>query len=155
MGCTYVPGTYCSSTGVPDTQIMPDSCTSTTVDADATETESDTVNCILTGSNDFGVTPGSCADVDSDVATCEYVPGTYRVDAAKDVTPRDSGETCVVVTPPTADECTTGAFVAPPPPPPPPEPAPASPSPAPAAISAASARVVAVALLAAAAAVVA
>lgn len=154
--CTYVPGTYCSSTGVPDTQIMADSCTSTTVDGDATETEADTVNCVLTGSNDFGVTPGTCADVNSGVATCEYVPGMYRVEAAKDVTPRDNTETCVVVTPPTADECTTGAFVAPPPPPPPPEPAPAAnPAPAPAATSAASARLVAVALLAAAAAVLA
>ena len=74
--CTYVAGTYCSSTGTPDTQVAPDSCKSTTAGGDVTD--SDSVNCVLTGSNDFGVTPGSCAAVDSDVATCEYIPGRYR-----------------------------------------------------------------------------
>jgi len=186
--CTYVPGTYCSSTGVPDTETAADSCTSTTpqiagsaeidcsgapgdggadcvvgctyvpplaaacggaatdgvtdcsslaadtacTDAGCSLTEAqtascganvpevaatggdvtsaDTDNCVLTGSTDFGVTPGSCADVNSNVATCEYVPGTYRIDAAKDVTPRNNGESCVVVTPPAADMCETGAL---------------------------------------------
>lgn len=54
-----------------------DSCTSTLVAAPNTETTSDEVNCNLTPTPDFGVTDGSCADVDSDVATCEYVVGAY------------------------------------------------------------------------------
>lgn len=49
---------------------VPDSCTSTLG-------VTDTANCILTPTTDFGVTDGSCEDVDSDTATCTYVVGSY------------------------------------------------------------------------------
>ena len=52
-----------------------DSCTSTNV-TDSTITEGDTINCVLSATVDFGVTPGSCEDVDSNLATCTYVPST-------------------------------------------------------------------------------
>merc|ERR1711871_1924501 len=109
--CTYVPGTYCYSTGVPDTEVTSDSCTSTN-STNSTETEFDDANCVLTPTSDFGVTPGSCEAIDTAVATCEYVAGNYRVAAPKDATPADNGESCVVVTPPTEEECSTGTFVA-------------------------------------------
>jgi len=53
----------------------PDSCTSTLVAEPHSVTQYDTVNCNKTGSQDAGVTPGSCAAVDLDVAACEYVAG--------------------------------------------------------------------------------
>lgn len=56
---------------------------------------SDTANCVLTGTVDFGVTPGSCADADSAVATCAYVGGTHS-DTDADGTPdrEDSPDSC-------------------------------------------------------------
>jgi simple sugar transport system substrate-binding protein len=55
----------------------------------------DTTNCALTATADFGVTPGSCADVDSSVATCSYVAGSYS-DSNSDGTPdtEDSPDSC-------------------------------------------------------------
>jgi hypothetical protein len=51
-----------------------ESCTSTLVASPNTVTPEDPTNCTLTASSD-GVT-GSCADVSSEVATCEYVSAT-------------------------------------------------------------------------------
>jgi len=146
--CAYVPEVKCSSTGAPDTEDEADSCTATTVaDSGGVETMADTDNCNLTPSGDFGVTPGQCAAVDPAVATCAYVSGTYSVSAPMDFF---YGESCTLITPPTAEQCVTGAFApiqeeaeeAEPPPPP---------TAAPAADSSAAPRVVGMALLAAAA----
>eukprot|EP01046_Picozoa_sp_COSAG06_P010689 COSAG06_NODE_588_length_13995_cov_37.217401_14_plen_310_part_00 len=57
-----------------------DSCTSERTEVQngtqtVVVTQEDAVNCVLTETADFGVTAGSCADVDSSVATCTYVPG--------------------------------------------------------------------------------
>ena len=116
-------------------------------DSGGVETMADTDNCNLTPSGDFGVTPGQCAAVDPAVATCAYVSGTYSVSAPMDFF---YGESCTLITPPTAEQCVTGAFAliqeeaeeAEPPPPP---------TAAPAADSSAAPRVVGMALLAAAA----
>ena len=64
--CTYVAGSWTITTA--------DTCTSTLV---ATVTTTDTTNCALTGTVDFGVTVGSCTDANSNVATCAYVAGTF------------------------------------------------------------------------------
>lgn len=54
-----------------------------------TVVESDTVNCALvSGDASFGATPGSCADQNSNVATCAYVGGLYSA----------SGSECTYVT---------------------------------------------------------
>ena len=69
--------------------ITGDSCTSTLVAAPYTVVESDTVNCALvSGDASFGATPGSCADQNSNVATCAYVGGLYSA----------SGSECTYVT---------------------------------------------------------
>ena len=55
----------------------------------------DTTNCALTATADFGVTPGTCADTLSSVATCAYVAGTYS-DANADGTmdTEDTADSC-------------------------------------------------------------
>ncbi len=149
--CSYNRGRYCYSAGTADTVAISDSCTSVAV-AGGAEVESDTTNCYLTGSNDFGVTQGNCAAIDDSAYSCTYVPGTYcsstgepDTETAPDMTPHNSGESCVVVTPPTAEQCAWGAFGLGAPPPPP-EPSPAPPPPAPA-TSAATAHALRAALL--------
>jgi hypothetical protein len=74
--CAYAAGEYSDANGdgTPDQEDTADSCTSTLV---ATVTAEDTAQCVLTGTADFGVTPGSCTDVNSATATCTYVAGTY------------------------------------------------------------------------------
>ena len=78
--------------GALDTIVVPDSCTSTLI---PTATSADTTNCVLTATADYGDTPGSCAAVDSSVATCAYVAGTYS-DTDQDGTPdqEDSADSC-------------------------------------------------------------
>jgi len=66
--CAYVPG-VANQQG--DAWTTADSCTSTV----GTVTPTDTTACTLSASADLGVTAGTCADVDSNVATCAYVPG--------------------------------------------------------------------------------
>ena len=80
--CAYVSGTYsdADSDGFVDTEDTPDSCTSTSV-APVTAS-SDTTNCALTATADFGVTAGSCADTDSAVATCAYTAGSFSSSAS-------------------------------------------------------------------------
>ena len=58
-------------------EVTADSCTSTLAAVPNTATATDTVNCVLSGTGDFGATPGACADTASAVATCAYVPGAY------------------------------------------------------------------------------
>jgi hypothetical protein len=79
--CAYVSGTYSDTDedGFPDQVDNADSCTSTLV---ATVTEIDSSNCALTSTADFGVTPGSCADTDTSVATCAYVAGQFSASGA-------------------------------------------------------------------------
>ena len=74
-----VHGPPSSSSNTVDTS---DSCTSTLAAGPNTVTPSDSVNCNLDSSIDFGVTDGSCVDVDSVVATCTYVIGTYTTRSA-------------------------------------------------------------------------
>lgn len=56
---------------------------------------SDTSNCVLTSTTDFGDTAGSCDDTDSAVATCAYVGGSYS-DTDGDGNPdqEDSPDSC-------------------------------------------------------------
>ena len=100
FGCVLTPGVDCSvnpDTGLPngcryieEVAAVAEACeTSATVVG--TTTPEDSTRCVLTSTEDSGVTPGSCADVDSALATCEYVPGTY-------------GEAGVEIT---ADSCTS------------------------------------------------
>lgn len=74
--CTFVAGQYSDTNndGVPDQEDRADSCTSVLVSAVMTD---DTSKCVLTGTPDFSVTPGSCAAVDPNTATCAYVGGTF------------------------------------------------------------------------------
>ena len=55
----------------PDQEVLADSCTST-----LTPTSDDVTNCALTATADFGVTQGSCADVDSGAISyqCHSIP---------------------------------------------------------------------------------
>ena len=74
--------TFCADS-LPDYQEMPDSCTSTLV-ADSAVATTDTTQCKLTASTDFGVTAGTCADTDTAVATCAYVAGSAYGKTAPD-----------------------------------------------------------------------
>ena len=81
--CTYVDGTYSdggTGDGVMDTIIILDSCSSRVVPWSVTF---DTTLCTLTATDDYGETRGSCADVDSATATCEYVPSEYVEDCTE------------------------------------------------------------------------
>ena len=64
---------YCA-TSLPDYVNTPDSCTSTNA---GVSTPSDTTNCVLTMTQDYGVTDGSCAASTNYAGTCEYVNGSY------------------------------------------------------------------------------
>ena len=89
--CAHVAGTF-----------TVDSCTSTLVASPNTETLTDTVACALTASTDSGTTIGSCADTDTAVATCAYVPGAIT-----------TADTCTSTTSASAVKgaCTTSATV--------------------------------------------
>jgi hypothetical protein len=80
-----------------------------TVAGDTVVTTTDATACVLTGTADFGVTPGSCADADSAVATCAYVAGTYS-DADLDGTPdtEDTADSCTSTTTRAADHTDWG-----------------------------------------------
>ena len=55
----------------------------------------DTASCTLTGTSDFGVTPGTCVAIDAAVTTCTYVAGAYS-DSDGDGSPdtADSADSC-------------------------------------------------------------
>ena len=53
---------------------------------------SDTTQCTLTETTDFGVTPGSCAAADSSVATCAYAPGVFSASGRVDTV--DTPDSC-------------------------------------------------------------
>eukprot|EP01043_Picozoa_sp_COSAG02_P068458 COSAG02_NODE_11377_length_1737_cov_1.789988_2_plen_237_part_01 len=65
---------YCAAS-LPDYVNTPDTCTSTAAGGDPTP--SDTANCLLTPTQDYGATAGSCANSDGFTGTCEYVAGDY------------------------------------------------------------------------------
>lgn len=92
--CAYVPGRF-SASGNLDTADVEDSCTSTMIMTGA-ESPADTVNCIRTPTPDFGVTFGSCADANSDVARCVYVPGSFSASGALDTV--DIPDSCTSTT---------------------------------------------------------
>ena len=83
--CAYVAGTYSdtSGDGTLDTIDTADSCTSTLVAPTVATT--DTSLCTLDPSTDFGVTPGTCANVGA-TATCAYVAGSWTVTTADSCT---------------------------------------------------------------------
>lgn len=79
------PATQCVPSlcaGNLDTVVTADSCTSTLVAAPNTVTATDAANCQLTPTTDFGVTPGTCADTATAVATCAYVAGSFSASTA-------------------------------------------------------------------------
>ena len=104
--CLYVGGTYsdANSDGTMDTQVSPDSCTSTLV---ATVTLTDTNHCTMTGTTDLGLTDGSCADVDSTLATCAYVPGAFSTSAACAHVPGTFSASGILDVINTPDSCTS------------------------------------------------
>ena len=61
-------------------------------------TPRDATECVLSPTPDFGVTNGSCADIDSDVATCVYVAGMFSASGNLDTVS-------------TADSCTSTTAV--------------------------------------------
>jgi hypothetical protein len=87
FGCILTPGVDCSinpDTGLPngcryieEVAAVAEACV-TSAAVVGTTTAEDSTRCVLTGTVDAGVTPGSCAAVDPLLATCEYVPGTYN-----------------------------------------------------------------------------
>lgn len=56
--------------------IVPDSCTSTLA---STTALADATNCVLTPTEDYGVTDGSCAPSTGFAGTCNYVKGDYFI----------------------------------------------------------------------------
>ena len=79
-------GVFKGTSGSRDTVDVPDSCTST---IQPKQTLFDTEQCTLTGSLDFGVTPGTCADRNI-TATCMYVVGEYLATTPDTVDRHDS-----------------------------------------------------------------
>merc|ERR1719424_1010809 len=109
--CTFTPddaatcGTGCTYTAPEDAVV--ESCTA----PDPVVTESDTTACTLASSEDFGVTPGTCADADSGVATCAYVAGAYSGDPLDTIDTADSCTSTTVVpacTLTAGTDCSTG-----------------------------------------------
>ena len=72
-------GDTCGTAQPPNNYVItPDRCMSTTIATGATMVETGNfVSCAITRSGDFGVTDGTCYTVDSSVASCTYIPGTY------------------------------------------------------------------------------
>jgi hypothetical protein len=103
--CAYVAGEY---SGTLDTVDTADSCTSTLADG-VTVTTTDTTNCALaSGDSSFGVSPGSCSDLDSAVATCVYVAGAYSASTLDTIDTADSCTSTLLSVPECAAEDVTG-----------------------------------------------